>query len=322
MKLDYQHVDSRVKVRDNGIWFSSFQDANIQLRGSDLPLISFVPPQLCTGTPAADCPTYFTGSHNSYADPYNTFYRSSMDHIENSTGNEDAARVDFERTFADSDWLKALRFGYRYANRDQTARFSTYNWGSLSEIWGGGGPVWLDDPVAGNGNQPMGGYETFHFNNFFGGQIPNPVGTDGRLFYARNTAQTMADYQAYVDYSKKIAADWSSSSWVPLAERAGVVPGTPFLPGEINPVLEKNNAAYVEMKFNRLLQNNWILSGNVGVRYTDTKRDASGYTQFQPATYPDESSCTNVPRRARILRPGVSCRCRCVTRPGRSPMGR
>ena len=46
------------------------------------------------------------------------------------------------------DFFKSsAKFGGRYADRDQTARFSVYNWGVLSEQWGNRGPVWLDDNV-------------------------------------------------------------------------------------------------------------------------------------------------------------------------------
>lgn len=295
MSLDYQHVDSSVENLDATIWGSTFQNASIELNGSGLPTIAFLPPEICTGAPASGCPTYFSGGNDSFASPYNSFYRSAMDHIEASTGNSDAGRVDFERSFRGSSWLESLRFGYRHANRDQTARFSTYNWGSLSEIWGSGGPLWFDDPVPQNGNQPLAGFGQFSFNNFFDGRVPNPVGSDGRLFYTGDIADSYADYAAYVQYAQQIAGNWGSSSWVPLGGRNGVVAGTPFLPGEINPVLEKNNAAYFEMNFDRALQNDWRLSGNLGLRYSNTTRKASGFQQFASATYTSDADCAVVP---------------------------
>jgi TonB-dependent receptor len=297
--FDFQHVNSSVENLDATIWGSTFQDVRIQLNGSSLPTVSFTPPALCTGAPSGNCPTYFRPADAGFSDPYNSFYRAAMDHIEDSTGNSDAARVDLERNFSDSAWLKSLRVGARFAERDQTARFSTYNWGSLSEIWGGGGPVWFDDPVAQNGNRPMPFIETFNFNNFFGGKTPNPVGTDGRLFYSRNIAKSAADYATYAMYGKQIAAQWGSASWRPLAERPNVVPGTPFLRGEINPVLEKNKAAYVELNFDHPIGDEMGLSGNVGVRYSDNSRAATGYQQFNPSTYGTEADC-NPP----VLPPG------------------
>ena len=42
---------------------------------------------------------------------------------------------------------RSVRVGGRYADRDQVARFSTYNWGRLSEQWGNGGPAWSVQPA-------------------------------------------------------------------------------------------------------------------------------------------------------------------------------
>ncbi|MFH7191495.1 hypothetical protein ACHWGL_31850, partial [Klebsiella pneumoniae] len=67
--------------------------------------------------------------------------------------------------------------------------------------------------------------------------------------------------------------------------RAGAVAGTPFLPGEINPVSERNNAAYLSVRFGNDLSNGWNLSGNVGVRYTKTRRISSGFYSFPQQSF-------------------------------------
>ena len=46
-----------------------------------------------------------------------------MDHIEDSEGNEDAVRFDADYSFPDADWLKSIRGGVRFANRENDARF-------------------------------------------------------------------------------------------------------------------------------------------------------------------------------------------------------
>lgn len=318
--FDYQHVDSSVSILDTTLWTSAFQDAFIDLNGSSLPTVEFRPPQVCSPAPPAgttSCtgaagssgsPLYFGQDqngvvHNSYADPFNTFYRSAMDHIEESRGNEDAFRIDGELTFADSGWLDSVRVGYRYADRENLARFSQYNWGVLSEIWGGGGPVWLDDPVdgvtGGTGGTPPGGYEVFGFDGFLRGQVGNPTLGDPRLYYGSNTAE---GYQALIDYATRIRQEWTAgpstsgaSGWVPLAQRPGVVAGTPFLPGEINPVSETNNAAYAMLRFSNEFSNGWRLSGNVGVRYTHTERVSDGNQVFNQGNFTSEADCLAQP---------------------------
>jgi len=285
LSLDYQHVDSSVENLDAGIWASTYQNVILDLNGNGLPSVEFTPPILCDGPPSNECATYFTGEHQSYIDPFNSFWRSAMDHIEDSEGDLDSFRVDLSKTFTNSDWLDGVQFGARYADRDNTARFSTYNWGVLSEIWGQGGPVWLDEEVA----QQSPGIEPFYFNDFMNGKVANPIGGQGRLFYAGDIT---GNYAQYAEYGKAILNAWRpGDGWMPLAERPGVIEGTSFLPNEINPVREKNAAAYVSLKFGFELDNGTELLGNVGVRYTDTQRDASGYESFLFQSYSTDAEC-------------------------------
>ncbi len=269
--FDYQHVSSKVSVDDNTLWASTYQDANIQVNGFNLPTVSFVAPANCS----PKCPggtnniSYFQGANNSYTNPYNSFARSSMDHTERSDGYENAAKVDLKYDFESGSFIKSIKAGYRFADRNQTARFSTYNWGVLSEQWGGIGPVWLDNAAASKGA----GFEVYSFPNFFGGAASSPAGA-GRVFYAGNTVTNYAQYSAD---ALAIAKAWTGSgTWVPLASRPGVVPGTPFLPGEINPANERNNAAYIMANFGKDFAGDVKLTGNIGLRYTRTNRTSYG----------------------------------------------
>lgn len=312
--FDYQHVDSTVDILDTTLWTSSFQNVFIDLDGSNLPTVEFRPPEVCSGpavnSPCVDTtgsnnasdqdPSYFGvdpqgNAHPSFSDPYNTFYRSTMDHIEQSEGNEDAFRIDGELTFPSSTWLESARVGYRYANRENIARFSQYNWGVLSEIWGGvgNGPVWLDDPVdgvpGGTGGSVPTGYDAFGFDGFMRGQAGDPTLGDPRLYYSGNTAR---DYQALIDYSTRIAREWKdppyesgATGWVPLALRPGVIPGTPFRPGEVNTVEETNNAVYAMVRFNHEFSSGLRFSGNFGLRYTHTERSSAGNEVFNQTSF-------------------------------------
>jgi TonB-dependent receptor len=316
LNVDYQHVDSFLKKRDNTLWTSTYQDASIQLNGSKLPTVAFQPPQNCTvipcpGTPGSaggtvffndddEYPAYFTGTHRSFSDPFNSFYRAAMDHFEDSDGNSDALRIDGELSFPEDGFLKSVRMGARLADRDQTARFSIYNWGVLSEQWGNRGPVWLDEPVdgiqGGTGGTAPQGYQEFCFDNFYRGATANPLNGSCRLFYSGNT---VSDYDAYAQYAKQIVREWQGApgsggggGWLPLAERAGVVAGTPYLPGEINSVSEKNFAYYLMARYGHEFASGVKLSGNVGVRYTTTTRDSQGVRQYAASGFATDASCT------------------------------
>lgn len=227
LNFDYQHVDSEVEVLDFGLWTSSFQNVFIDLDGNNIPLIEFRPPEVCSGpatnSPCTDLaggasdqdPSYFgvgpgNVAHNSFSDPYNTFYRNAMDHIEDSEGNEDAFRFDANLDFEEGSWLRSIRVGARHSNRENIARFSTYNWGVLSEIWGGRGPVWLDDPINGNpttngGTPATDRYQAFNFPGFMRGQAGDPTLGDPRLFYSRNVAQ---NYEDTSNFALQVGDEW------------------------------------------------------------------------------------------------------------------
>ena len=271
--FDFQHVTSKVSLDDNTLWASTYQDAKIQVNGNNLPSISFLPPTNCGTTcngalGTGNNPAYFAGTHNSFTDPYNSFWRAAMDHTERSDGYSNAAKIDLKYDFPDDGFIKSVKAGYRFADRNQTARFSTYNWGVLSEQWGNGGPIWLDNPAA----SQTPGFQLYSFPNFFGGAAASPAGA-GRLYYAGDPINNYAQYAAYALAIRKA---WGGSGWVPLASRGGVVAGTPFLPGEINPEDERNNAAYIMANFGKDFGGDVKLSGNIGVRYTRTNRTAQG----------------------------------------------
>lgn len=295
--FDAQHVDSKVDAISMGIWGSTFQNASIKLHGKDVPDIAFTAPasgaSISTCAPFdANCTSYLRGAHNSFSDPYNNFWRSAMDHIEQSDGTEDAVKFDVEYKFNDDTWFDSVKAGVRWAERDQTTRFSTYNWGVLSEIWGSGGPVWMDDPINGNPNVAGGDSsvrvaETFAFDNFMRGATAAPTGSQPRLFYSQNTAD---NYAAVSQFAMSVGDEWRDrlagncpQNWVPLAMRCNVIPGTPFLPQEINPVNEKTKSAYLMGRFKGDM-GDLRISGNIGLRYTKTNRLASGYLAFPNST--------------------------------------
>jgi TonB-dependent receptor len=314
--FDYQHVDSTVDIIDNGLWTSSYQDVFIKMNGSDYPEVRFQRPQncdtptgVCAGPPGSNThPTYLTDPNANFLDPSYTFWRSAMDHIEQSNGKSNAFRIDLDYAMPEGGFLRSVKVGGRYAKRDQTSRFSIYNWGRLSEQWGNGGPVWLNDPVdgtpGGSGGTSAGGYAPNGLVNFFRGQVANPVG-EGRLFSNINSAR---NYQDYIDFAGAINREWEpavvgsdgvtrNGGWNALPNRPGVVSGTPFTVGEINPMTEENKAIYLMANFDNEFGGGLRLSGNAGIRYTHTKRVSSGYLQIanNPNSIPTEATCAGVP---------------------------
>ena len=276
INLDGQYVKARHDTLDMEISSSNYADQQIDLRGQ-YPVVIPHKPNTLSATWAAPNPDMAAATDSQYfADPRFTFWRNAMDHIEESTGHEWAFAGDIAYNFLDTvPFLKQLKFGARYSDREQDIRYTTYNWGSLSEVWSGSGPAIFLDQVG----VPQGATQLFDWNNFFRGQTTAPPPA---LFYSGNLVD---NYQQAVDFAQQVQAAeraachcTSTSSWVPLAERPGVIPGTPFLPQDIQPVGQKTDDAYLMLRFGQdePLFGNIRLDGNIGVRYVRDKVDSSG----------------------------------------------
>lgn len=219
--FDYQRIKSTVENVDFTLWGSTFQDLALDLRRK-IPSVTFLPPNEtgpaggpnavdCSGGPGQNCPVYFDPPHDSFADPFNSFWRAAMDHFEDSEGKENAFRADVEYDVDEGGWLKSVRIGGRYADRDQITRFSTYNWGALSEIWGNGGPVWFDEIGA-----PQGAINNYAWPNFHRGKGVTPPAFP---YFALNPAQ---NYNTAADFADSVV--WppgSMAARLPAAPAAG-----------------------------------------------------------------------------------------------------
>jgi len=309
VNFDAQHIKSTTDVLSMTMWGSTFQNADIDLTHG-IPRVNFLPPSN-DGTvdqcvpDAANCPTYFNSPHDSFSDPYNSFWRAAMDHIEQSEGQEDALKLDVERTFEDAGFLKGVKFGARWADRDQTTRFTTYNWGVLSEGWGNGGPVWFDDPAdgtpGGTAGAPAGANTApFAFSDFMRGKVPVPVVVP---FYNGNVT-SRAGYDALSAEALRVGGEWvantgGSNSWEPLADpRRGdhIAAGSPFLPSEVNVTSETSDALFAMIKFGKDAVDGFGMSGNIGLRWVRTDFDADGTFAFPvPGSLTSEADCANVP---------------------------
>lgn len=265
INLDGDYTKARHDTLDVSVFGSTFADQELDISG-DLPVVIPHAPGAAPG-PASQDAAYFE-------DPANEFWRAAMDHIEHSTGHEWAFKGDVAYDFDDDDlFLQKITVGVRAAKRDETVRSSTYNWGVLSEVWsGGGGPVWL--------SQAGGDQAAFYsFDNFFRGQTPGPV---GGYYYSGDLIQ---GYDQFGQFATNIHDIWNtldkanqSGGWVPLADRAGVVPGTPFLPSEIQKVTQRHEDAYLMLNFgnDNPIFGGIRLKGNIGVRYVGLRTTSLG----------------------------------------------
>lgn len=133
INLDAQYVKAKHDDLDMEISGSNYADYQVNLTGQYPELIPHRP-VTTRATWAAPNPLDNATDAQYFSDPQFTFWRNAMDHIEQSQGHEWAFRGDVGYNFLNDGFLKQLKFGARYADREQVVRYTTYNWGSLSEV--------------------------------------------------------------------------------------------------------------------------------------------------------------------------------------------
>ena len=282
--FDGQYVNSTVDNYDIEADFSSAADVTLDNSGT-YPRITLTPP------------TNVNQSSGGLSNPNNWYIRSIMDHLEQSKGHEYALRGDGEYDFH-SNWLDSLKFGARYADRNQNVQWSTYNWQNISNTWTGGcaGSYFnLDsqpNAACGFNGYPAGYYEVSPFGGqFLGGNL-------GSFPFIP------------FDFLRNHGADLFSrdligvGNFIPICQRNGQIAGvTPvempnscFTPDEVAKVDEKTTAGYVMLKFggDNALIGGMPLRGNIGLRYIDTRDSSAGSLSYPTVPGLDAALCPSV----------------------------
>ncbi len=303
VNLDGDYTRAKKTSTDFRVFGSTFADSELDLSGN-LPVVIPHKPSTLQASWATPNPTLNQQNDAQYFANRNVqFWRAAMDHLEDSKGREYAFKADVDYKFDDGSFFTHAKFGARYADRASEVRYTTYNWGALSEVWGGGAnPVSFADQSANS--------SFYSFPNFFRGAANGPSGAyyyDGNLtgqygqsaaFFnsigqtwqqrvrdaarasAVSAALTAGQTQAQANAAGDLAAANANPPTVfaPLAQRAGVVAGTPYLPSEIQLVDQQDKNAYAQLNFATPgnLFGNVRMSGNVGVRYVLTNVTSSG----------------------------------------------
>jgi TonB-dependent receptor len=278
LNFDADYVSARHDNLDVSVFGSTFADQELDLRGS-LPRLVAHKPLTLAATWATPNPRIAGESDAQYFQDANVqFWRAAMDHVEHSTGHEYAFRGDIAYDIdQDIPFLKRAKFGARFADRDETVRYTTYNWGAISEVWSGT-PVSIQQGGLSNVN-------FFTFPNFFRGATPGPVGGyyyNGDLI--KNYAGSATFFESLNDIWHNQNGASATNRWVPANQRPGVVAGTSFLPGEIQPTDQQDFEAYGMLNFGKddPIFGNVRLDGNIGLRYVHS--DVTSVGAFQIPT--------------------------------------
>ena len=255
----------------------TYADIFLDLRGQT-PDVEFLVPATTDGSTD---PSYFTN-------PDRTYHWFLLDSQIENEGEMSTFRFDADYDLGRDSFFKAAKFGARWSDRERITRDNEFsNWGNLSAPWSGS---------ATYASEPTGDVATYAnvynpFAEFQRGNTSTPV-PDGAAIYFGGE-DLLGEYFSGIteQQANEIhALNSSDQAWNPVANRTGVVEGTPFLPGEISDVSEETQAVYVRVDFgNNVSPDDGIaIEGNLGVRYVDTTIKADGQLQF-PVEPPNDT---------------------------------
>jgi iron complex outermembrane recepter protein len=286
--FDLHFIDSKVENYDIEVGYNTFAVADVDLSGEH-PTMTLLDPINVNMSPGG------------FENPNNYYIRHIMDHVEDSEGQQTALRGDFEFDIG-SGWMESVKVGARLAERDQSVRWSGYNWQNVANTWTGDGfPYWnLDrhDPANGVGSQPnFSGYPQDHYtvrtfnSDFYGGGLLAPNSYVFANMDLLQNQQLMANSMG----AQGLGFNPDGVGWDPICsnfgDRAGEVPGTCFTPSEMSDVVEQTQALYAQLNFGGADAEVFGIpvSGNLGVRYVRTSNESTGGIAF-PAP-PNDLEC-------------------------------
>lgn len=214
------------------------------------------------------------GDRNFFQDPTSYWWQSALDHYERSEGDSFATRFDIKHDI-EGGLIRSVSAGLRYANREQTVRYSVYNWGSLGPRWQND-IYWADRDIVADQ-----AFDRVSWKDFHRGGVMNISGNA--------TLHPSAGLVKDVIKGRQLLAD--AGSFIAANKRDGT--SGYFLPSETFVTEETSQAAYVRLDFGSE-DYQYRFNGNVGLRYVRMSRDAQGSVQY-PDLLPDSPAPADLP---------------------------
>ncbi len=251
----------------------------------DTPLVRFLQPG------SANSPSAY------FNDPSRTFYWFLIDNQVKNEGSLTSARLDGEYALSDTGFIRKIRFGARWGDRNRVTRSANFsNWGNLGAPWTGRGGNWncgdfqafgcggayvRDFPGSAQVRNPFG-------DSFQRGNAPVPLGDGSAFFFGSDNM--VADYLSGAIRTQANAITASTltpNAWFPISARTNALPGGPWTQGEISDVGEKTSALYMQVDFGHDFGSDITLSGNLGLRYVKTTVESAGSIAFPTGQFFD-----------------------------------
>ncbi len=260
--FDGQYVKSKLNSFDNIIDTGTWSNISLDTSGR-IPVVGFS---------IGDVPNY-NGRQPSaseyFTNPNSIYFRDAFSDINDNNGEEWAFRADAEYDLSDTGFLRRLRVGGRYADRDQIVRNNGYNnWGAPSETWTGGGAQTFATIDPSN-------YGAYGFNDFFRGDVPAvPIAN------FLNPGLLM-DYTASQALLRQVTRA-GGGNYTPIEDRACATVNEYFCPSEVFRNSESTISGYARLDF-AVDVGDSAFDGNIGVRYVNTlDRSFGALTAPQP----------------------------------------
>jgi TonB-dependent receptor len=284
--FDGQYVSADVVDHDMLVATGSMANYQYGTGSSGIPQVQLLP-----------------GSNVNYApgglsNPTNYWIPFIQGHEEDDDGRESAFAADLKYDINPGGWVDSLKAGVRYADRDQTTRYSTFNWTPIAATYYCNGPGFsltsttpapyptatTTSPGACPGTtRPeflgygAGLWGTTNFNNFYSsGVYPN----GNLVFMNQSTIQNTA--AVLQGLSGATTNSPLAPGYVSICNRTGLIPGSCFLPSEVEQLDETTKAAYLMLNFGGKNSNIFGVNvvGNAGVRVVQTRENSTGSVGF------------------------------------------
>ena len=255
LNFDGQYVNANAQKTDDIVDTATYSQVNLDLRNGI--------PQITPVTPGFNAAQYF-------ANPNAIYFRDAFNDRASNDGDEWAFRVDAQYDLSDDGFLRKVRVGGRYSDRQQTVRENNYNnWGAVSDTWTGGGPTYFSRLQPGD-------QQLFNYTNFFRGDANQPPSAP----YIPDSV--LSNHELLTALLRR-ATTLGGGNYVPLEDRGtGLIDGY-FRPGEIFRNSEKSWAGYARIDFATADNGGLRLSGNIGGRFVHTEDNSVGSLTFPNA---------------------------------------
>jgi TonB-dependent receptor len=284
--VEVQHITSDRTEEGLIAAMQTYSDVFIDNSGRT-PIVQFLEPAT-SNSPSS----YFN-------DPSRSLYWFLLDNQVRNDGELTTMRADIEYDVSDTGFLKQVRFGARWGDRNRVTRNANFaNWGNLGAPWTGRNGNWNCDDFQAFG---CGGAYVTDFPDYaqvrnpFGdgfqrGNVPVPFGNGSAFFFGGD--DMVGEYLSGATQDQAtIINDFTQTPnrWNAIANRPNALPGLPWTAAEISDVDEQTDAFYARADFGSTFGNGWEFEGNLGLRYVKTKVRSQGEIGFPVGNFFDDT---------------------------------